>query len=171
MAGQQNLTIDEERRIREHEAVKDDVRQQVHEEIGRDVRNTPTDHAQEAAAAATLKQKAVSEVAETEHEITRGRTAARGSQFLDYVFYLIYGIVGLATALNAIGARPGAGFTQFVNAIASPFVAPFRGIMHDPAVGSARFMLSYLVALAAYILLHLAINGLLRLFAERKTAI
>jgi hypothetical protein len=43
--------------------------------------------------------------------------------------------------------------------------------MNDPAVGSFQFMLSYVVALAVYGLLHLAINGLLRLMAERKTTV
>jgi hypothetical protein len=32
-------------------------------------------------------------------------------------------------------------------------------------------MLSYVVALVAYVLLHAAINGLLRIFAERKTTV
>jgi uncharacterized protein YggT (Ycf19 family) len=60
---------------------------------------------------------------------------------------------------------------RFVDALAYPFVAPFRGIMQDPAVGSFRFLLSYVVALAVYLLLHVAVNGLLRIFTERKTAI
>ena len=171
MATRQNVAIDESERIRQHESVKEDVRRKVHSEIAEQARTTNEDRAREAAAAEVLKRKAVDEVAGTERELTRGRTAARGSQFIDYAFYLIYGIIGLATALEAIGARQSAGFKQFVDALAWPFVAPFRGIMSDPQVGSAQFMLSYLVALAAYLLLHLAINGLLRLFAERKTAV
>jgi uncharacterized protein YggT (Ycf19 family) len=171
MAGQQNLVRDEEQRIREHEAVKDDVRRQVHAEIARDARTTPVDRAAEAAAADGLKQRAVAEVAGTERELARSRSVARGSQFIDYAFYLVYGIIGLAIALHAIGARQSAGFTQFIDALAWPFVAPFRGIMQDPAVGSFRFMLSYVVALAVYLLLHLAVNGLLRIFAERKTVV
>ena len=43
--------------------------------------------------------------------------------------------------------------------------------MHDPVAGSSQLMLSYAVALVAYVLLHLAVNGLLRLFAQRKTVI
>ena len=132
---------------------------------------TSADRAREAAAAAEMKRNALNEVAATERELAVGRSVARGSQVIDYLFYLVYGIVGLATVLAAIGARQSAGFTQFVNTISWPFVAPFRGIMQDPAVGSGRFMLSYVVALAAYVLLHLAVNGLLRLFAQRKTAV
>ena len=171
MADRQNLAIDEEQRIREHESVKDEVRRKVHSEIAGQVNTTRDDRAREAAAADALQQRAVAEVTGTERELALGRTVARGSQVIDYVFYLIYGIVGVATVLEAIAARESAGFKRFVDALAWPFVAPFRGIMHDPAVGSARIMLSYVVALGAYVLLHLAINGLLRIFAQRKTAI
>lgn len=166
-----NLAVDEARRMEQHESVKDDVRHKVHADIAGEVATTRHERAQEAAAARSLQEKAVREVTTTERDLERGRVVARGSQFIDYAFYLIYGIVGLATALAAIGARQSAGFTQFVNGIARPFVAPFRGIMQDPQVGSLRFMLSYVVALAAYLLLHLAINGLLRIFTERKTAV
>ena len=117
-----------------------------------------------------MKEKAVQEVTGTERELGRARVVARGSQVVDYVFYLVYGIITLAIVLEAIGARESAGFKQFVDTIAWPFVAPFRGIMNDPAVGSFQFMLSYVVALVAYMLLHAAINGLLRIFAHRKTA-
>ena len=171
MAERQNLAIDEAERIREHESVKGEVRRKVHSEIAEQVSGTKEDRAREAAAADALKHQAVKEVTGTERELARGRTAARGSQVIDYGFYLIYGIVGLATALEAIGARESAGFKQFVDTLAWPFLAPFRGILNDPAVGSFRFMLSYLVALGAYVLLHLAINGLLRIFAQRKTAV
>jgi uncharacterized protein YggT (Ycf19 family) len=171
MATQQNLTPDEAQRITEHEAVKDDVRRQVHAEIARDARIAPGDRAAEATAADALRQRAVTEVTTTEREISRGRSVARGSQVIDYLFYLVYGVIGLAIALHAIGARESAGFMRFVDALAYPFVAPFRGIMQDPAVGSFRFLLSYVVALAVYLLLHVAVNGLLRIFTERKTAI
>jgi hypothetical protein len=32
-------------------------------------------------------------------------------------------------------------------------------------------MLSYVIALAVYVLLHMAVNGLLRLFVSRKAAV
>jgi hypothetical protein len=171
MPDRDHLAVDEAERIRRHEAVKDDVRQQVHSEIAGQARATTVDPAREASAAASLKRQAVDEIGDAERELARGRTAARGSQLLDYGFYLIYGIIGLAIALEAIGARESAGFTQFANALAWPFVAPFRGIVRDPAAGGARFMFSYAVALGVYILLHLAVNGALRLMTHRKTAV
>lgn len=171
MARTDNLTIDEGRRIEQHEAVKGEVRRKVHEDIARQAAATEVDDAKETEAAATLKEKAVREVTGTERELERGRVVARGSQVIDYAFYLVYGIIVFAIVLEAIGARESAGFKQFINAIASPFVAPFRGIMSDPTVGSFQFMLSYVVALAAYLVLHAAINGLLRIFAQRKTSV
>ena len=171
MARTDNLAIDDARRIEQHESVKGQVRQKVHADIAQEAAAVDVGRADEAAAAVALKEKAVREVTGTERELERGRAAARGSQFIDYAFYLVYGIVGFATVLEAIGARESAGFKQFIDVIAGPLVAPFRGIMSDPSVGSVKFMLSYLVALAAYGCLHLAITGLLRLFAERKTTV
>jgi hypothetical protein len=59
-----------------------------------------------------LKQKSVHEAVETERELGRGRTAARSSQVVDYVFYLIYGVILLQFLLKLMGARPGNGFVQ-----------------------------------------------------------
>jgi hypothetical protein len=41
----------------------------------------------------------------------------------------------------------------------------------DPATGSYRFMLSYVVALIVYMLVHFAVKGLLRLFVQKKTTV
>jgi hypothetical protein len=58
----------------------------------------------------SLKRKAVREVAFTEAELERGQAAARASQIVDYLFYIVYGIIGLEITLDAIGARQSAGF-------------------------------------------------------------
>jgi hypothetical protein len=50
-------------------------------------------------------------------------------------------------------------------------VAPFQGLMPDPAVGGFQLMVSYIVGLAAYLLLHVAVRGLLRLIATRRSTI
>ena len=83
----------------------------------------------------------------------------------------LYGIIALEIILELIGARESNGFKNFVDTIASPFLAPFRGLVADPSSGAMQLRLSYIVALAVYLLVHLAINGLLRLFAHRKTAV
>jgi len=43
--------------------------------------------------------------------------------------------------------------------------------MPDPSVGRFRLMVSYVVALIVYILVHMAVNGLLRIFVHRKTVV
>lgn len=172
MKDDEKLSAEEARRIAQHESVMGDVRQRVNAEIARRTdERSPADQANAEALAESLKRKAVGEVAATEAELERGQAAARASQIVDYLFYIVYGIIGLEIVLDAIGARQSAGFKQFIDAIASPFLVPFKGLMPAPGVGSFRFMLSYIVALVVYLLLHMAVNGLFRLFVHRKTVV
>jgi uncharacterized protein YggT (Ycf19 family) len=121
--------------------------------------------------AAGLKHKATAEVAETEGELGRARRVTRISQVVDYVFFVIYGLIGLEIGLELFGARQASVFKRFLDAITFPVLAPFRGLMPDPALGPVQLMLSYVVAMVVYVLLHWALNGLLRLFAQRKASI
>jgi len=43
--------------------------------------------------------------------------------------------------------------------------------MPDPRVGNFQLMVSYLIGLVVYVLLHLAVKGLLRLMVQRQTDI
>jgi uncharacterized protein YggT (Ycf19 family) len=172
MNDEEKLAADEARKLRQHEAVKGRVSENVHAEISREAdRTTPREQNTAGDVASSLKQKAVREVADTESELTRTRRLARVSQVVDYLFYLIYGIISLEIALEALGAREGAGFKQFIDTLAAPLLAPFEGLLADPATGSYRFMLSYVVALIVYVLVHLAVKGLLRLFIQKKTTV
>jgi len=172
MKDDEKLAADEARRIAQHESVKGEVREKVHAEIARKTdERSPADQANAEALAESLKRKAVREVATTEAELDRGQAAARASQIVDFLFYVVYGIIGLEIVLDAIGARQSAGFKQFIDTMATPFLAPFKGLLPNPGVGSFRLMLSYIVALAVYVLLHMAVNGLLRLFVHRKTVV
>jgi hypothetical protein len=100
------------------------------------------------------------------------RTTARGSQFLDYGFYLVYGLLGIRLVLAMIAADPGNGFVRAITAVTAPFYAPFRGIVSSPTVdGGSTFVLPIVVAIVAYALLHLAINALLRMVGTRKTSV
>jgi uncharacterized protein YggT (Ycf19 family) len=167
-----NLAYDEERRIRQHEAVKGAVNADVNADVARAADGaTPQQQAQAEVVGRSLRERAVDEVVETEAEVDRARGVARVSQIIDYVFYVIYGIVSLEIILELLGARDSAGFKRFVDTLASPFVAPFRGLMPDPSSGPFHLMLSYIMALVAYLLLHLAVNGLLRMFVHRKVAV
>lgn len=172
MINDEKLAADEARRIAQHESVKGEVREKVQAEISRKADQvTPAERAGAAALADSLKRDAVREVETTELELDRAKTFARASQVVDYLFYLVYGIVGLEIALEGFGARDSAGFKRLVDTVAAPLLAPFQGLMPDPGVGRFRFMLSYLAALMVYMLIHAAVNGLFRLFVQRKTAV
>ena len=162
----------ESRRISQHERIKGKLEAEVHARIEREAAQpAPADQAQVEAVASRLKHKATSEVAETEEELERARHTLRVSQFVDYAFYLVYGLVGLEIALELLGARQGNAFKRFLDVVTWPLLAPFRGLMPDPAVGSFQLMLSYVVALIVYFLLHRSLLGLMRIFAERKATL
>ena len=122
--------------------------------------------------AGEFRSKAVNEVIDTEREVERSRGLARISQIVDYIFWVIYALLGMRFLLALLAANSSAGFVRFIVAVTNPFYAPFRGIVAAPRTGDGHtLMLPIIVAIIAYALLHLAINGLLRMFAHRKTEI
>jgi uncharacterized protein YggT (Ycf19 family) len=172
MLEDEKLAIDESRKVAQHEAIKGTVRDEVHAEIARKAdRHDDRERAQTDAVAGRFKERAVDEVVETEREIDRARGAARISQVVDYIFYFIYGLIGLMIILDLIGARRTNAFYNFISTVTGPLLAPFRGLVDDPSNDNIRFRLSYIVALIVYLLIHLAVNGLLRLIAHRKTVV
>ncbi len=171
MAHSNTLLIDDRRRVDQYESVKESARGEVENEVRQQAELTPAEQNEAAALGGEFKQKALSEVRETDQEVSRGRTAARVSQVIDYVFYLIYGLISLQIIFDLFGARQSNGIRQFVEFISAPFLAPFKNLFSDPSAGSFRLRFSYLAALVVYILLHVAVNGLLRIVAQRKTEI
>lgn len=168
----QKLAVDEARRTAGHETVKAEINQEVNEEVVRNAGNlTAGEAGRVAAVGAAFRQDAVDEVIRTEHEVKRARGAARISQVVDYCFYVIYGLIGLRIVLDLMGARSASGFKQFVETVSAPFLSPFNRLMVDPAAGRFQLRLSFIFALIVYLLIHLAINGFLRMMAHRKTAV
>lgn len=166
------IAIDEARRAAQHGHVKRALGQDVETQVTEEARgDAPGDQARIQSVAAELKHKATTEVLESESELGRARGFTRVSQVVDYAFYLIYGLIGLEVVLELFGARQAAGFKRFLDLVTTPLLGPFRGLMPDPAVGSLQLMLSYVVALIVYFLVHRALLGLLRLFVERKSKI
>jgi uncharacterized protein YggT (Ycf19 family) len=167
------LAADEARRLAQHEALKAGVEGDVNAEIAaRADRTTRPEAARMEQVAGEFRGKAINEVVETEREVERARGVARISQVVDYIFYVIYALLAIRFLLALLAARRSAGFVQFIYTISDPFYAPFRGIVAEPtSEGGARFALSILLAIVVYAVLHLGINGLLRLVAHRKTEI
>ena len=168
------LAIEEARRAAQHESVKSQVEGEVQAEISDRAAQQPApqeSHRMDQVAG-EFRAKAVNEVVDTEREVQRSRGLARVSQVVDYIFYVIYALLGMRFLLALLAARSTAGFVQFIVAISSPFYEPFRGIVSSPSTeGGHTLLLPIVVAMIAYLLAHLLINALLRMFAHRKTAI
>ncbi|MBD0327406.1 MAG: YggT family protein [Pyrinomonadaceae bacterium] len=168
------LAADEARRAAQHEVVKAEIESDVNAEIAAraEERTTRGEAQQMEAVAGEFRAKAVDEVVETEREVGRARGLARVSQVVDYIFYLIYGLLAIRLLLALLAARRSAGFTQFIYSVTDTLYAPFRGIVASPtAEGGHTLALPIVLALIVYALLHLGINALLRLIAHRKTEI
>jgi hypothetical protein len=168
------LALEEARRATQHEAVKAQVESDVQSDITDRAaqRATPGESQRIENVAGEFRSKAVNEVVDTEREVQRSRGVARISQVVDYVFYVIYALLGMRFLLALLAARSTAGFVRFIVAASSPFYEPFRGIVASPSTDQGHTLLfPVVVAMIAYVLLHLLINGLLRMFAHRKTEI
>jgi hypothetical protein len=174
MAEDNKLAMDEARRAAQHGAVKSEIEGSVQQEIAAEAeRAAPRGESQQIKeVAGQFRSKAVDEVVDTEREVSRSRGVARISQVVDYIFYVIYALLGMRFLLALLAARSSAGFVQFIVSVTNPFYAPFKGIVASPSVeGGHTLMLPIVVAIIAYIMLHLGINGLLRLLAHRKTEV
>ncbi len=167
------IALEEAQRNANYEAVKSDVKSEVGGEIvARSERVTVGEATQIDDIAGNMRQKAVAEYAQTESEVERGRFFARVSQIVDYVFFLIYGLLAIRLLLELFAARDNAGFVKFIKSATGLLYAPFQGIMSSPSTKEGfTLALPIIVAIVAYMLLHLAINGLLRMFVHRKTAV
>jgi uncharacterized membrane protein len=168
------LAIEEARRAAQHDSVKSQVEGEVQAEIGEHAAQQPApgEARKVEQVAGEFRARAVDEVIETEREVQRSRGLARVSQVVDYIFFVIYGLLVMRFLLALMAARSTAGFVRFIVTITAPFYEPFRGIVASPRTdGGHTLLLPIVIALIAYVLLHLAINGLLRMFAHRKTEI
>jgi uncharacterized protein YggT (Ycf19 family) len=167
------LAIDEARRAGQHGSVKSQVEGEVQAEIAESAAQTPPrESARIDQVAGEFRAKAVDEVVQTEREVGRARGVARVSQVVDYIFFVLYALLGLRFLLALLAARSGAGFVRFIVAVTDPFYKPFRGIVASPSTEDGHtLMMPLVIAIIVYVLLHLAINGLLRIIAHRKTAV
>jgi uncharacterized protein YggT (Ycf19 family) len=167
------LAIEEARRAGQHGAVKSQVEGEVQAEIAERAADTPAPESERIGqVAGEFRAKAVDEVVQTEREVGRARGVARVSQVIDYIFFVLYALLGLRFLLALLAAKSSAGFVQFIVTVTNPFYEPFRGIVASPTAGDGHtLMLPLVIAFIVYLLVHLGINGLLRMFAHRKTAI
>ena len=168
-----SVAADEARRVAQHEEVKSHVEHDVNADIEK--RSDRPDAAEAPRldrVASNLRGGAIDEVVGKDHEMSRARGLARGSGVIDYIFYLIYGLLAIRLVLAMMAARSNNGFVQLIQTITDPLYALFRGIVPSPSVeGGFTLVLPIIIAIVVYALLHAAINGFLRMIANRKTEI
>jgi YggT family protein len=99
---------------------------------------------------------------------TRSYAISRVMMGVDYLFYLLYGLLAVRFVLALLGASETAGFVQFINGVTQPFYAPFAGIVARPAMNGGVLDFPLLIAILAYALLHMAVRGLLRLMRSPR---
>jgi uncharacterized protein YggT (Ycf19 family) len=168
----EKLANEEARRAGQHGSVKAQVEGEVQAEIAESSAVTPRESERIDQIAGQFRAKAVDEVVETEREVERARGVARISQVVDYLFFVLYALLGLRFLLALLAARSSAGFVQFIVTVTDPFYQPFRGIVASPRTDAGHtLMMPLVIAFIVYVLLHLGINGLLRMIAHRKTAV
>jgi len=167
------LAREEAQRAANYEAIKSNVKAEVGEDIYAEAaRPAPSQAARVEAVADGMHRAAVDEVVETGHEVERARVVARISQIIDYFFFIIYGLLTIRLLLELFAARESAGFFRFIKTATDPIYSPFRGLVPSPTTAEGfTLALPIVVAIVVYMLLHLAINGLLCIFAHRKTAV
>lgn len=168
-----SVATDEARRVAQHEEVKSHVEHDVNADIEK--RSDRPDAAEAPKldrVASNLRGGAIDEVVGKDREVSRARGLARGSGVIDYIFYLIYGLLAIRLVLAMMAARSNNGFVQLIQTITDPLYALFRGIVPSPSVeGGFTLVLPIIIAIVVYALLHAAINGFLRMIANRKTEI
>ena len=96
------------------------------------------------------------------------------ANWLTGLVYFLFGLIEIAIALRILlkllAADPNAGFSRFIYGVTGPFVAPFAGIIGQPAASNGSvFELSSVLALIIYLLLSWIIAKLLQLLIDRPS--
>ncbi|MBI2214364.1 MAG: YggT family protein [Acidobacteria bacterium] len=137
-------------------------------ELAREAEQTSPDENREVKAVAhELKEHVIAGISESEQLERKARSLSRAYQFIDFVFYIAYALIGLLIGLELLGARDRTGFMQFLRTVTAPLVAPFKGVMPDPSIGSFQLMMSYIIALVVYMLIHQGVRRFFSILAHR----
>ena len=89
------LSLDESRRMHQHDALRGELEADVDRRISAEAKQGLAAEPRIEQVAETLRQKTISEVEQSERDLSGLRAAARVNQVVDYVFYLIYALLGL----------------------------------------------------------------------------
>src|ERR1700694_333135 len=147
------LAMEEARRAGQHDAVKSQVEGEVQAEIADRAAVAPPAESQKIdQVAGEFRAKAVNEVVETEREVGRARGVARISQVIDYLFFVLYALLGLRFLLALLAAKRSAGCVAFIVTVTNPFYGPFRDIVASPRTdGGHTVMMPLVIAFIVYL--------------------
>jgi uncharacterized protein YggT (Ycf19 family) len=97
------------------------------------------------------------------YEAGLGRYRAVGalSAVVNFVFAIIYVIVGARIILEVIGANEANRFKQFVDRVSAPLLSIFDGLLPNVRFESFVLPLSFVFALVVYALIHYGIRRVL----------
>jgi uncharacterized protein YggT (Ycf19 family) len=166
------VAVGEARRAVLHDSMKSQVDRDVNAEIAERAEHaTRTESQRMDQVAEKFRGKAIDEVIGTDREAGRARSLTRLSQVVDYAFYAVYTLLAIRLVLALIGANSSNGFVQLIRTVTDPFYAMFKGIVASPTAEGFTLALPIVIAMLAYLVLHMGIKGLLRLIAHRKTEI
>ncbi len=88
--------------------------------------------------------------------------------FINFLTYLLEGILFLRLMFVMVGANPRAGFVQFIRGLSEPFIAPFRGILGTIVANGLTLDPSIVLAMLAYLILTKIVIDLIRIVSERR---
>ena len=91
----------------------------------------------------------------------RHRAASALSAVVNFVFAIIYTIIGLRIVLEFIGANEANRFKAFVDRLSAPLLAWFDGLLPNLRIDTFVLPLSFLFALVVYALVHYGIRRIL----------
>jgi hypothetical protein len=169
----QRIPSDEDRLVNQHDSAKAAVEQDIHSEVALTAEQKALrERAHIEDMAAQVKDKAVADVREAERLSERRKRLARVVQVIDFLFTILYVMLGLRLALELMAANEDSGFVELVNGATQPFYAFFHNVVASPTVeGGHTLALPVLVALGAYALLHWGVRSLAKLIVYRQSEI
>jgi hypothetical protein len=109
------------------------------------------------------------EPARSERMVRRGASPlANWTNVIYIVLAVLEGLIAIRFVLKLLAANPEAGFATLVYGVTAPFLAPFVGLLGNPAsTAGNQFEVTSLVAMAVYALVAWLLTRIVRLVLNR----
>jgi YggT family protein len=104
-----------------------------------------------------------------ERSVSRGASPlATWINVIYIVLAVVDGLIAIRFVLKLLAANPEAGFTQLIYGLTAPLVAPFVGLLGNPATSTGnQFEVTSLAAMAVYALVAWLLTRIVRLVLNR----